>query len=107
MRRFDAAATARACRPCARLCSPCCRRFDYATLTLNGRDNAVVILRGYAATPIDDSVLDTLDHLFDLTDAGRTMRYVDARAASKRRHWSKRASCKASACRVKRPRTSG
>ncbi len=53
--------------------------FDYATLTQSGRDDVVVILRGYAAEPIADGVLDTLDRLLDLRDAKRTMRYVDAR----------------------------
>jgi assimilatory nitrate reductase catalytic subunit len=53
--------------------------FDYATLTLGGRDHPVVILHGYAAAPIDDGVLDRLDQLFDLADATRTMRYIDAR----------------------------
>jgi assimilatory nitrate reductase catalytic subunit len=46
---------------------------------LGGRDNTVVMLHGYAATPITDVTLDTLDQLFDLADAARTMRYVDAR----------------------------
>ena len=78
MRRFDAGA-AEAVQALREALQPLLQAFDYATLTLNGRDNAVVILRGYAATPISDSVLDTLDRLFDLADAGRTMRYVDAR----------------------------
>jgi assimilatory nitrate reductase catalytic subunit len=78
MRRFDATA-ADAVQTLREALQPLLQAFDYATLTLNGRDNAVVILRGYAATPINDSVLDTLDQLFDLADASRTMRYVDAR----------------------------
>jgi assimilatory nitrate reductase catalytic subunit len=53
--------------------------FDYATLTLSGRDDVVVVLRGYAAEPIADSVLDVLDRLLELQDTRRTMRYVDAR----------------------------
>jgi assimilatory nitrate reductase catalytic subunit len=53
--------------------------FDYATLALNGREDIVVILRGYAAEPIAESVLATLDRLLDLQDTRRTMRYVDAR----------------------------
>jgi assimilatory nitrate reductase catalytic subunit len=78
MRRFDAGAAAEV-QALREALQPLLRAFDYATLTLNGRDNTVVILRGYAATPIADGVLDTLDRLFDLADAGRTMRYVDAR----------------------------
>ena len=53
--------------------------FDYATLGLSGRDDTVVVLRGYAANPIDDAVLAALDRLLDLQDPRRTMRYVDAR----------------------------
>ncbi len=36
-------------------------------------------MRGYAAEPIAESVLATLDRLLDLQDTRRTMRYVDAR----------------------------
>jgi assimilatory nitrate reductase catalytic subunit len=53
-------------------------RFDYATLGLSGRDDVVVLLRGYSAAPVAEDVLDTLDRLLDLRDAERTMRYVDA-----------------------------
>ena len=78
MRRIDAAALSgvQALRDALQ---PLLSSFDYATLTLGGRDNPVVMLHGYAAAPIADAVLDTLDQLFDLTDAGRTMRYIDAR----------------------------
>ena len=78
MRRFDAgdAASVQALRDALQ---PLLQSFDYATLTLSGRDNAVVVLRGYAAAPIADSVLDRLDQLFDLADTTRTMRYIDAR----------------------------
>lgn len=58
---------------------PLLEGFDYATLTLSGRDDLVVVLRGYAGEPIADGVLDTLDRLLDLQDPQRTMRYVDAR----------------------------
>ena len=58
---------------------PLMSAFDYATLTLGGREHPVVMLHGYAAAPIDDGVLDRLDQLFDLADTTRTMRYVDAR----------------------------
>ncbi len=78
MRRFDAAATA-GIQSLREALQPLLQSFDYATLTLSGRDNAVVMLHAYAATPIAESVLDALDQLFDLADAGRTMRYIDAR----------------------------
>ncbi|MDB5812854.1 MAG: nitrate reductase [Betaproteobacteria bacterium] len=58
---------------------PLLEGFDYATLTLSGRDDLVVVLRGYAAQPIVESVLAMLDRLLDLQDTRRTMRYVDAR----------------------------
>ena len=58
---------------------PLLASFDYATLGLSGRDDTVVVLRGYAANPIDDAVLAALDRLLDLQDPRRTMRYVDAR----------------------------
>ena len=76
MRRFDDAADA------ARLTEalkPLLRELDYATLTLAGRDDALVSLRGYAAQPIAESVLEALDRLLDLTEPARVMRYVDAR----------------------------
>jgi assimilatory nitrate reductase catalytic subunit len=53
--------------------------FDYATLGFSGRDDVVWVLRGYAAAPIPDEVLDTIDRVLDLQDIRRTMRYVDAR----------------------------
>ena len=58
---------------------PLLEALDYATLTLSGRDSAVLEFRGYAAAPIADAVLARLDDCFELTDAARTMRYVDAR----------------------------
>jgi len=58
---------------------PLLESFDYATLTLSGRDDVVVVMRGYAAAPIAEPVLATLDRLLDLQDTRRTMRYVDAR----------------------------
>jgi assimilatory nitrate reductase catalytic subunit len=58
---------------------PLLESFDYATLTLSGRDDVVVVMRGYAAAPIAEPVLATLDRLLDLQDIRRTMRYVDAR----------------------------
>ncbi len=58
---------------------PLLEQFDYATLTSGGRDDVVVMLRGYAAEPIAESILATLDRLLDLQDSRRTMRYVDTR----------------------------
>ena len=77
MRRF-AATEAGAAQALRDELQPLLDAFDYATLGLTGRNDAVVVLRGYAAEPVAQSVLDTLDRLLDLQDAGRTMRYVDA-----------------------------
>ena len=78
MRRF-AAAEAGAVQVLLESLQPFLERFDYATLGLTGRDDVVVVLRGYAAAPVADGVLDALDRLLDLHEAERTMRYVDAR----------------------------
>jgi assimilatory nitrate reductase catalytic subunit len=78
MRRF-AAAEAAGAQGLRDELQPLLETFDYATLTLSGRDDVVVVLRGYAAEPIAETVLDTLDRLLDLQDTRRTMRYVDAR----------------------------
>ena len=58
---------------------PLLANFDYATLAASGREDSVLVLRGYAAEPMADSLLDSIDRLFDLQDPRRTMRYVDAR----------------------------
>ncbi|HEV7821606.1 MAG TPA: (2Fe-2S)-binding protein [Burkholderiales bacterium] len=78
MRRF-AGADAAGVEALRRQLQPMLDNFDYATLTLSGRDDVVVIMRGYARDPISEAILDTLDRLLDLQDARRTMRYVDAR----------------------------
>ena len=76
MRRYaDAAGAARLTEQL----KPVLQQFDYATLTLAGRDEVLVTLRGYAAAPIAQAVLDNLDQLLDLTETARVMRYVDAR----------------------------
>jgi assimilatory nitrate reductase catalytic subunit len=58
---------------------PLLERFDYATLGLAGRDDMVVVLRGYCADRASDAVLDALDELLLLNEADKTVRYVDAR----------------------------
>ncbi|MCE9641981.1 MAG: (2Fe-2S)-binding protein, partial [Betaproteobacteria bacterium] len=78
MRRFAATAAAAAQALRDKL-QPMLEGFDYATLVLTGREDVVVILRGYAAEPIAEGVLASLDGLLDLQDTRRTMRYVDAR----------------------------
>ncbi|MDB5803207.1 MAG: molybdopterin oxidoreductase [Betaproteobacteria bacterium] len=76
MRRFaDAADAARL----TEALKPLVQEFDYATLALAGRDEVLVVLRGYSAAPVPNAVLDQLDRLLDLTEPARVMRYVDAR----------------------------
>jgi len=60
------------------LLRPMLERFDYATLTLAGRDDAVVLLRAYCSEPISSEVLDSIDRLLDLDQPSCVMRYVDA-----------------------------
>jgi assimilatory nitrate reductase catalytic subunit len=57
---------------------PLLRHFDYATLTLAGREEPLLVLRGYAARPVDEGVLDALDEMMGFDDPSRVMRYVDA-----------------------------
>ena len=58
---------------------PVLRRFDYATLTLAGRDDVTVVLRGYSAEPVSDTVLAEIDRHLELDEPSQVMRYVDAR----------------------------
>lgn len=76
MRRFaDAGGAARL----TEALKPLVQAFDYATLTLAGRDDALVTLRGYSADAVPETVLDDIDRLLELTEPARVMRYVDAR----------------------------
>ncbi len=52
--------------------------FEHAHLGLAGRDNTLVVFRGYSATAMREGVLDKLDALFGMADE-RVMRYVDAK----------------------------
>ena len=54
-------------------------RFDYATLVPSGREETVVTLRAYAASPVPGEILDRIDALLLLDRPEQTMRYVDAR----------------------------
>ena len=78
MRRFAAEHITEAPRLIAQL-QPLMRRFDYATVGLSGRDDVVVMLRGYAEKPVAEDVLNRLDALLLLDQPEQTMRYVDAR----------------------------
>jgi assimilatory nitrate reductase catalytic subunit len=57
---------------------PMLAAFDYASLTLFGRDETVVILRGYAAAPIAEGILAALESMLGLDVPDRVMRYIDA-----------------------------
>lgn len=78
MRRFAAGADPAAVALMQAL-QPLLARFDYATLALAGRDNEVVVLRGYACEPVSVELLDVLDALLGLDTAEQTMRYIDPR----------------------------
>ncbi len=58
---------------------PLLRRFDYATLTLAGRDDATIVLRGYSAEPVAEAVLAEIDRHLKLDEPAQVMRYVDAK----------------------------
>ena len=58
---------------------PVLRSFDYATLTLAGRDDATIILRGYSAAPVSEAVLAEIDRHLKLDEPAQVMRYVDAK----------------------------
>ena len=57
---------------------PVLQRFDYATLTLAGRDQGTVVLRGYHAEAVPADWLDEIDQLLALDEPARVMRYIDA-----------------------------
>ncbi len=58
---------------------PLMSAFAYATLVPTGRDDSVVVLRGYAEQVLADEVLDRIDGLMRLDEPMSTMRYVDVR----------------------------
>ena len=58
---------------------PLLQQFDYATLTPAGRDDVTLVLRGYSAAPVPESVLADLDRLLELDTPSQVMRYVDAK----------------------------
>ena len=58
---------------------PVLRSFDYATLTLAGRDDATIVLRGYSAAPVSEAVLAAIDRHLKLDEPAQVMRYVDAK----------------------------
>ena len=57
---------------------PVLQRFDYASLTLAGRDHSTVVLRGYHSEAVPDDWLAEIDQLLALDEPARVMRYVDA-----------------------------
>ena len=58
---------------------PVLRSFDYATLTLAGRDDTTIVLRGYSAEPVSEDVLAEIDRHLKLDEPAEVMRYVDAK----------------------------
>jgi len=78
MRRFAAGATPSAQQLAERL-QPLLAKFDYASVNLVGRENAVVVFRAYGAAPPDAAPLRELDRLLGLDSPGTTMHYRDLR----------------------------
>ncbi len=74
MRRLDAGAAALLVESL----KPLLETFDYATLTLAGRDDTLVMLRAYSSTPVTEEVQDAIDRLLGLDEPASVMRYVDA-----------------------------
>ena len=74
MRRLEVAAAAQL----NEALKPLLEAFDYATLTLAGRETPLVVLRGYSAAPVAQEVLDRIDQLLGLDQPQQVMRYVDA-----------------------------
>ncbi len=68
MRRYPAGAGAAAAARLVEALKPLLRALDYATLTLAGREDVLVVLRGYSEQPIADEVLACID---DLLRSGR------------------------------------
>jgi assimilatory nitrate reductase catalytic subunit len=64
---------------------PLMAKFDYATLTLAGRQTPVVVLKVASAEPIEPGVMKTIDHLLGFDDPLSVARLDDeARSISKR-----------------------
>jgi len=53
-------------------------RFDAASLTLAGRDQAVLVLRAASAAPFDEALLAELDRLLGIDDDAAALTYRDA-----------------------------
>jgi len=78
MRRVAAGALPSAQHLTERL-QPLLAKFDYASVSLVGRETAVVVLRAYSATPPDAAALRELDRLLGLDAPASTMHYRDLR----------------------------
>jgi assimilatory nitrate reductase catalytic subunit len=55
------------------------KNFPYATLTLFGRDEELVVLRAAHTAPVSDELLSEIDALLGLDDAAEVMVYRDAK----------------------------
>ncbi len=78
MRRIAAGATASAPRLAQEL-QPLLERFEYASLNLLGREDAVLVFRAYGSALPEANVLRELDQLFGLDAAVGSMHYRDLR----------------------------
>ncbi|MGV8990660.1 MAG: molybdopterin-dependent oxidoreductase [Thiobacillus sp.] len=62
-----------------RLAQPFIAHFDYATATLTGRDNSVLVFETASEGPLAESLVQEMDIAFGLDDPLLTMNYQDAR----------------------------
>ncbi len=62
-----------------RLAQPFIAHFDYATATLTGRDNSVLVFETAGEGPLAESLVQEMDIAFGLDDPLLTMNYQDAR----------------------------
>ncbi len=62
-----------------RLAQPFLGRFDYATASLTGRGNTVLVFQAASVGPLPESLVQEMDAAFGLDDPLLTMNYQDAR----------------------------
>jgi assimilatory nitrate reductase catalytic subunit len=62
-----------------RLAQPFLARFDFATASLTGRNNSVLVFQAASAGPLPESLVQEMDRAFGLDDPLLIMNYQDAR----------------------------
>jgi assimilatory nitrate reductase catalytic subunit len=64
---------------------PLLEHFDYATLTLSGRDSPVVVLQAYSGQAPAGQVIASIDRVLALDDESRSLTYLDGRRGISKR----------------------